>query len=194
LHGLSDVPAIRSVAPADLPALFVYLDDHLQDNGRAGTPLFQPMARADSRFPVDKRAAFAIGLHAEVGTPGWRRAWMALDIDGAICGHVDLRARPERASSHRCLLGMGVHRDWRRQGLGEQLMATALGWARTQEALDWVDLEVLSSNGPARRLYERCGFAFAGELPDLFRIDGEQHGYVYMTAGVRSDIRTRPLP
>ena len=180
------VPAIQGVAAADLPALFVYLDDHLQDNGRAGTPLFQPMARADSRFPVDKRAAFALGLGTEVGAPGWRRAWMALDADGAICGHVDLRARPERASNHRCLLGMGVHRDWRRQGLGERLLATALAWARTQDGLAWVDLEVLSSNQPARRLYERCGFAFVGELPDLFRIDGEQHGYVYMTHQLQS--------
>lgn len=173
--------AIHSAAPADLPALFVYLDDHLQDNGRDGTPLFQPMARAESRWATDKRASFAIGLHAEVGAPGWRRAWMALDAAGAICGHVDLRARPERASSHRCLLGMGVHRDHRRQGLGERLLAAALDWARAQESLEWVDLEVLSGNLPARRLYERCGFTFAGELPDLFRIDGERHGYVYMS-------------
>jgi ribosomal protein S18 acetylase RimI-like enzyme len=178
-------PDICSVAASELPALFVYLDDHLQDNGRAGTPLFQPMARADSRFPVDKRAAFAIGLHAEVGAPGWRRAWMALDEDGAIRGHIDLRARPERAAAHRCLLGMGVHRDARRQGLGERLLDTALAWARTQPGLDWVDLEVLSNNAPARRLYERCGFNFAGELPDLFRIDGETHGYVYMTYRLR---------
>jgi RimJ/RimL family protein N-acetyltransferase len=179
------LPAIHSVAVADLPALFVYLDDHLQDNGRAGTPLFQPMARAESRWATDKRAAFALGLGAAIGAPGWRRAWMALDGDGSICGHVDLRARPERASIHRCLLGMGVHRDWRRQGLGERLLATALVWARSEPALDWVDLEVLSSNLPARRLYERCGFSFAGELPDLFRIDGEQHGYVYMTCKVQ---------
>ena len=178
-------PVIHSVAPADLPALFVYLDDHLQDNGRGGVPLFQPMARADSRFPTDKRAAFAIGLHAEVGAPGWRRAWMALDADGAICGHVDLRARLERASGHRCLLGMGIRRDWRRQGLGARLMACALDWARAQQTLAWVDLEVLSANQPARRLYERCGFTVAGELPDLFRIDGEQHGYVYMTQRLR---------
>ncbi|QNA90913.1 N-acetyltransferase [Massilia sp. Dwa41.01b] len=175
------MPAIREVREADLPALFLYLDDHLQDNGRDSTPLFQPMARADSRFPLDKRGAFAIDLGAAVGAPGWRRAWMALAPDGTIAGHVDLRARPERAASHRCLLGMGVHRDWRRRGLGEHLMAAALDWARAQETIDWVDLEVLSQNAPARRLYERCGFVFAGELPDLYRIDGEQHGYVYMT-------------
>lgn len=172
---------IRPVERDDLPALFVYLDDHLRDNGRDGTPLFQPMARADSAFPVDKRAAFVTGMTAAVGEPGWRRAWFALDGEGLIRGHVDLRARPERAARHRCLLGMGVHRACRRQGLGARLLAHALDWARSQEQLDWVDLEVIASNLPARRLYERNGFVFAGELPDLFRIDGEQLGYVYMT-------------
>jgi hypothetical protein len=98
---------------ADLPALFVYLDDHLRDNGRDGTPLFQPMARADSFFPVEKRAAFVVGT---------MRRWAASRAgaapgsrsmpDGLIAGHVDLRARPERLAQHRCLLGMGVHRDF----------------------------------------------------------------------------------
>jgi RimJ/RimL family protein N-acetyltransferase len=174
------MPIIRPVLTDELPALFVYLDDHLQDNGRDGTPLFQPMARADSRFPVDRRAAFALGLGAAVGAPGWRRAWIALAEDGGICGHVDLRARPEGGTGHRCLLGMGVHRDWRRQGLGERLLAVALDWARAQGALAWVDLEVISGNRAARRLYERCGFVQDGEKADMFRIDGEPHGYVFM--------------
>ena len=173
-------PAIRAVAQDDLPALFAYLDDHLRDNGRDDTPLFQPLPRAESFFPVDKRAGFALGLGTAVGAPGWRRGWIALDEDGAICGHIDLRARPERTASHRCLLGMGVHRDWRRHGLGARLLAYALDWA-CEQGLAWVDLEVLSNNLPARRLYERSGFVQTGEIPDLFRIDGEQHGYVFMT-------------
>lgn len=172
---------IRPAAQEDLPALFAYLDDHLRDNGKGGTPLFQPLARADSSFPVEKRAAFVVGMTTEVGEPGWRRAWIALDETGAIRGHVDLRARPEQASRHRCLLGMGVHRDARRLGLGGRLLDTALAWAAAQPAIAWVDLEVLSVNLPARRLYERTGFTTLGELPDLYRIDGEQHGYVLMT-------------
>jgi RimJ/RimL family protein N-acetyltransferase len=172
---------IRPAAQEDLPALFAYLDDHLRDNGRDGTPLFQPMARADSAFPVDKRAAFVVGMTTEVGAPGWRRAWIALDETGAIRGHIDLRARPERAARHRCLLGMGVHRDARRVGLGGSLIDAALAWAGTQPGLEWVDLEVLSANLAARRLYERSGFALVGELADLFRLDGERHGYVFMT-------------
>jgi ribosomal protein S18 acetylase RimI-like enzyme len=174
-------PVIQPVERQDYPALFAYLDDHLRDNGRDGGPLFQPMARADSFFPVEKRASFVVGTTAAVGEPGWRRAWFALDADGLIAGHVDLRARPERLARHRCLLGMGVHRDHRRHGLGARLLATALDWARAKDGIDWVDLEVMSNNLPARRLYERSGFAVLGEMPDLFRIDGEQLGYVFMT-------------
>jgi hypothetical protein len=42
--------AIQALEPGQLPALFAYLDEHLRDNGKNGTPLFQPMARSDSTF------------------------------------------------------------------------------------------------------------------------------------------------
>ena len=77
-----------------------------------------------------------------------------------------------------------------RHGLGSRLLETALAWAREQNGIDWVDLEVISSNLAARRLYERCGFVFTGEMADLFRIDGEGLGFVYMT----QHLRQRGLP
>jgi ribosomal protein S18 acetylase RimI-like enzyme len=93
---------------------------------------------------------------------------------------VDLRGRPEQASGHRALLGMGVHRLARRQGLGRVLVASAMDWARRQ-GLAWVDLEVLSSNQPACALYRACGFRQTGEIADMFRIDGEQLAYTLMS-------------
>ena len=173
-------PAIRSVGQEDLPAFFAYLDDHLADNGRHGSALFQPMARAASRFPDDKKAAFTAGLAAPLGQPGWRRAWIAVDALGAIAGHIDLRARPEPAAAHRALLGMGVHRDWRRHGLGLRLIDAAAGWAR-QTRLGWIDLEVLSVNQPALSLYLRAGFHVVGEIPQMFRIDNEFLSYTLMS-------------
>jgi len=180
-------PVLRIVPlePERLPQLFIYLDDHLRDNGQAGTPLFQPQARALSRFPPEKAAAFAGGLDTPFGQPGWRRVWIALDGTGNIAGHVDLRARAEPAASHRTLLGMGVHRDARRLGLGMALVEHALGWANATPPLEWVDLDVLSVNLAARRLYERAGFVVTGEVPDLYRIDGESHGSVMMSRRVR---------
>jgi RimJ/RimL family protein N-acetyltransferase len=176
---------IRPLAVGELDAFFSYLNDHLADNGQGGTALFQPMARSQSRFPPEKEAGFRTGMATPVDAPGWRRAWIALDDCGAIAGHIDLRARPEGAASHRALLGMGVHRDWRKQGLGARLVDAALGWAATDTALDWIDLEVLSVNAPARRLYAQSGFATTGQKDDMFRIDGEQLGYTFMSRPVR---------
>lgn len=97
---------IRPAVHTDLAALFAYLNDHLADNGKGGTPLFQPMARSESRLPPEKEAGFITGLATKVGEPGWRRIWLALDDTGSIAGHIDLRARPERPAAHRALLFM----------------------------------------------------------------------------------------
>ena len=55
-----------------------------------------------------------------------------------------------------------------------------MDWARKQ-GLEWVDLEVLSTNEPARALYRGCGFRQTGEIADMFRIDGEQLAYTLMS-------------
>jgi len=176
---------IAPLAPERLAQLFMYLDDQLQENGRAGMPLFQPVSRLDSRVSPERAAAFAASFAAPFGQPGWRCMWIALDSLDSIAGHVDLRARPDAASSHRALLGMGVHRDYRRHGLGRQLVDTALAWAGATPSLEWVDLTVLSGNHAARRLYERAGFVVTGDVPDLYRIDGESHGELSMSRRVR---------
>ena len=178
------VAPILTIAPLaleQLPQLFAYLDDQMQENGCDGGVLFQPQSRLAPRLPPERAAAFANGFAQPFGQPGWRRMWLALDPLGGIAGHIDLRARPDAASSHRALLGMGVHRDCRRVGLGRQLVETALAWAAATPPLAWVDLDVLSGNHAARRLYQRAGFVVTGEVPDLYRIDGESHGSVSMS-------------
>jgi len=176
---------IRLATEADLPALFAYLNDHLSDNGKDGTALFQPLPRGASRFPAEKEAAFRAGLAAPLGQPGWRRALIALAEDGAIAGHIDLRARPEAAAAHRAMLGMGVDRKHRQRGLGAQLIDAAVAWALADTAIEWIDLEVLSTNAAARQLYARTGFTTVGEIADMFRIDGEQLAYSYMARRIR---------
>ena len=172
--------SIRAATSADLPALFAYLDDHLSDNGSGETALFMPIPRSESGFPREKEANMRKGIGIAVGQSGWRRPWIALTDDGQIAGHVDLRARTEKVSAHRALLGMGVHRDHRRQGLGCRLVEVAYAWAKTQ-AIAWIDLDVLSVNRPAIALYQRCDFTLVGEMPDMFRIDGESLGHTLMT-------------
>ena len=177
--------AIRSIALPHFDSFVAYLEDHLRDNGREGTPLFQPRSRNDTRLDADKLASFRAGLEIEVGEPKWRRAWAAVDGSTAIAGHVDLRAVPDPFTGHRALLGLGVHRDHRRRGLGKTLVEHALDWAHREGALEWIDLNFLSGNLPAERLYRSLGFEHVATLVDMYRIDGESVDSVLMTWRVR---------
>lgn len=177
-----------TICPAtgdDLDAFFVYVNDHLRDNGTNGGPLFMPMARADSTFGPERIAAFRRAVATPPGQPGWRKLWLAVAADGSFAAHADLRARPEPAAAHRALLGMGVHRDHRQQGLGRRMLDTLHAWALEQPALDWIDLDVLSTNVPAQRLYQSAGFIEVGRIDDMFRIDGEQVGHITMQRRLR---------
>lgn len=161
-----------------------YLNDHLSDNGQGSMPYFQPLPRDASRFPPEKEAAFKSGMQIEVSKPGWRRAWVMRDDDGRIAGHVDLRGHPESYTKHRCLLGMGVERKHRGQGLGRELLAHAEQWALLA-GIQWVDLQVLSMNTPAIKLYESSGYRKVGEIPNMFLIDGKHHSYTLMAKRLR---------
>jgi len=178
-------PSIRALQVADLDAFFAYLEDQLKDNGKNGLPLFHPYSRHTPWRASEKEELFRMGIVAPLGAPGWRRAWVAFDEHGAPAGHVDLRALPEPSTAHRSLLGMGVHRDHRRRGLGRALVEHAIAWAVHQTELEWIDLSVLGGNVAAERLYQRCGFQRVATLVDKFRIDGESVDDVLMTRRLR---------
>lgn len=169
---------------ARLAAFFAYWRAHVAENGDAITGWFQPLPRGTT-LGDDRLAAFRDGLSKPLEGPGWRRAWVAVDdASGVILGHVDLRARPEPHASHRCLLGMGVHRDARRQGVGRRLLDHAMAWAAAQPGLDYMDLMVLQANASAVPLYLASGFVEDGRIDDHFRIDGEVLGSISMSRRV----------
>ena len=67
-----------------------------------------------------------------------------------------------RSELHRVQMGMGVAGSHRREGGGTLLLATAIGWARDQPMIDWIDLGVFSDNLGAKALYARHGFKVWG--------------------------------
>ena len=83
------------------------------------------MPRSESRLSPDTEQSFRGGLEVPVGKPGWPRAWILLGANRQVIGHSDLRSYPDRFVAHRCQLGMGVHREHRRRGLGALLIAHA---------------------------------------------------------------------
>lgn len=165
-------PRIIDLQTRDFSEFAEYLNDHISDNGAEGQPLFQPIARWDCQFSGERAVGFRRALDVVPPAPGWRRAWVALAGRGGIVGHVDLRAHPAPCMVHRCLLGTGVHREWRRSGIGQRLLDAAIEWAKADQQMAWIDLHVIASNGAAVRLYERAGFRETGLVRDCFRVDG----------------------
>jgi ribosomal protein S18 acetylase RimI-like enzyme len=184
----SDLPDVNMTDPASIARLhardfndfIAYLNDHLADNGGADAGYFQPLPRRQSFVTAERAAAFRAGLDGAVLAKGWRRAWVARSAEGRIVGHIDLRAHPDGFAEHRCLLGMGVERGNRRVGLGIALIEHARQWATDVAKLEWIDLQVISENVAAVSLYQRAGFIKAGEIPDMFRIDGRSFSYATM--------------
>ncbi len=177
---------IEPLQVEDFEIFVHYLNDHLRDNGQSDTGYFQPMPCAASQFSPERAARFLQALQTPMDQPGWRRAWVARNAaTGAFAGHVDLRAHLEAHTEHRCLLGLGVDRQHRRQGLARQLLGQAQSWARGEAGLSHIDLHVLSSNRPALKLYESLGFIVVGEWPDMFRIDGHRLDYTAMALALQ---------
>lgn len=171
---------IQALAPAEFDTFARYLNGHLRDNGDPATGYFQPLSREQSVFAGERAERFRRALAVPLDQPGWRRAWVARDAGGDIAGHIDLRAHAEAFATHRCLLGIGVASDHRRQGLARRLVATACEWARAEAGIEYIDLQVLSSNSSAVALYRSLGFQLVGEIPDMFRIDGQRLAYTSM--------------
>ena len=176
---------IESVGEPECDELMSYLTDQLSDNGKAPSGYFMPRSQNESGVSPDKEKSFRAGLTIPIGSPGWRRAWVARASNRQIAGHVDLRSHSERFATHRCLLGLGVQRDHRRLGVGAALLAHASEWALAHPGLEWLDLQVFSTNEAAMRLYLRAGFVKVGEVAEMFKIDGRLFSEITMTKRLR---------
>jgi ribosomal-protein-alanine N-acetyltransferase len=66
----------------------------------------------------------------------------------------------------------GVHPDWRRLGVGRQLMVRILDLAREMRATR-LTLEVRAGNAGAQALYRAFGFEVVGRRPHYYTDDGE---------------------
>jgi len=176
---------IQMARPADLAVLSDYFVDLNRDNGVGGMPLFQPQPRGLVAPSPEKLEKVQRAAEIPVGEAGWRRFWLASDAaTGALAGHVDLQSWSEPYMEHRVLLGMGVHRDHRRRGLGRRLLQVVADWAATETRAEWIDLCVLAGNDAGRALYASVGFQETGRFRDKFRIDGESVDEVRMTKAV----------
>jgi GNAT superfamily N-acetyltransferase len=117
---------------------------------------------------------FMLPLTIERATGFWRR--VAADVEAGqrilfitedatgVIGTVQLVLAQQENQPHRAEISkMLVHRRARRRGIGEKLMRAAEDAARS---IGRTVLVLDTATPEADRLYSRCGWTLAGEIPD----------------------------
>ena len=86
-------------------------------------------------------------------------------VDGEIVGNIGLHLNTQRiARRHVGGIGMGVHDDWQGKGVGTALMVAVVDLADNWLNILRLELEVITTNEPALRLYRKFGFENEGTL------------------------------
>ncbi len=119
-------------------------------------------------------------FRAELETP-YSRGWVA-ETGGQVVGLLILWLVVDEAH----IATIAVHPDFRRRGIGRQLLKTALEDAAAEGAKSGL-LEVRAGNLAAQELYKQFGFAEVGRRPKYYRDNGEDAVLMTLTRIVAAE-------
>ena len=175
--------SIKELNKDKLDDFFQYLNIHLSENGQKGTALFQPLSKQQSTLSDEWKAKFEDGMNEKAG---WRKVWIAINEEEKIAGHIDIRSQNQPNAEHRVLLGMGVDSNFRNLKIGQNLLAFIIDYCKANRQISWIDLQVLTNNIPATKLYKKMNFEELSTTKDMFRIDNISYDYTSMTLNVEN--------
>ena len=145
--------------------------DTLPDDAKAVSVLVDGVARerrylaCTTGFSEEATASFIAFVRGAKGVH------LVALVDNAIIGWCDITPASFEGMAHVGRLGMGVKAGFRGQGIGKELLKTALNRAFRQ-GLERVELEVFRSNDSAVRLYQAHGFLCEGVKVGARKLDG----------------------
>lgn len=128
----------------------------------------------DRPFTIEEESAYLQSLSAREGI-------FVAEVNGNIVGFqtLDLWARFIHSMDHVGQLGTFVLRDWRGSGIGSQLAAHTLAFARAS-GYEKIVLFVRASNTNAQLFYTNLGFKPCGKFARQVKIDGQYDDEILM--------------
>ena len=101
-------------------------------------------------------------------------------LDGSkVIGWCDIEIGQREGFVHAGRLGMGLLKEYRRQGLGSRLLEETLSVAK-KRGLERVELDVYTSNAPAIKLYDKFNFQIEGRKRKARKLDGTYDDIIVM--------------
>lgn len=112
---------------------------------------------------------------------------LVAEHEGELVGNIDLTGHERRKMQHTGMIGMGLHKDWRGQGIGAFLLEAALEWAKTLSPLRVIWLEVYATNIAGQKLYHKMGFEEVGRVKNFFYQEDTYIDKVVMVKYLKTD-------
>jgi RimJ/RimL family protein N-acetyltransferase len=151
--------SVREATSADAAALLAHLKALAAEPG-----INIPLAPDEITTTLEQERALLADMAASP-----RAIMLVAEAAGAIVGELSLKAiSSRRAVQHVATLGMSVKAEWRRKGVGRELMTAALEWAPAA-GIKRIELYVYARNTPAIALYEQLGFVVEGRRRKFIR-------------------------
>ncbi len=91
-------------------------------------------------------------------------------LDHGAIGSLTLEGGRYSKTRHVAELGVIVHREWRRRGVGKELIGAAVEAARASAVIKKISLRLFSNNDAALRLYESLHFRLEGRRAAQIRL------------------------
>ena len=169
------VLGIRKAHPADAPELLAYIE---QTSAQTDFFTFGPgefdLSEAEERHY----------LGAVLDSPN--QVFLLALVDGAIVGTANFDAPRRPRVRHSGEIGMSVHRDFWRMGVGSALLDTLIAWAKATGIVTKLNLKVRTDNDRAIALYRRKGFALEGTIRNDMKLG--DHYYDHHCMGLMLDV------
>ena len=97
------------------------------------------------------------------------------EVDGVIAGASDVDNGSKKRRQHVGRVSMSVLKDYRNIGCGTALLQSIIQWAREDELIEKLSLEVFASNANAIGLYKKLGFCEQGRAPKELKTNEDEY-------------------
>ncbi len=105
---------------------------------------------------------------------------LVAESGGLVIGGIWLIAEANLRRKHAAYIGMVVHDDWQKQGIGSSLLSACLDLADNWLNLIRIELSVFTDNEAAIHLYKKYGFVQEGILKSYAFREGSYQDVVSM--------------
>ncbi|MDM1397960.1 GNAT family N-acetyltransferase [Myroides odoratimimus] len=110
---------------------------------------------------------------------------LVAEYNGQLIGNLDLTGQHRKTLQHTAVLGMGILLEWRNTGLGTALLSSAVEWAKRNNTLEILTLDVYTENIAGIELYRKQGFKEVGIVPNFIKDNDRYYDNMRMWLALR---------